>query len=77
LHLPNQLAPFSITAVQSKQFTSLRQPDGHRGIHLDGGSFERLTLWIDVYAQKLGAFNKEQEQQLSKFRRNIRCFLAE
>ena len=64
-------------AVQSKLLALLRQPDGHRGVHLDDDSFERLATWIDVYAQKLGSFSQKQEQELSEFRRNIRSLLAE
>ncbi|MES0447399.1 MAG: hypothetical protein ABUJ92_12720 [Desulfobacterales bacterium] len=77
LQLPDQLAPSTAPAVQSKLFTLLRQPDGHRGVHLDDDSFERLATWIDVYAQKLDSFSQEQEQELSEFRRNIRSLLAE
>jgi hypothetical protein len=64
-------------AMQSKLFNLLRQPDGHRGVHLDDESFERLATWIDVYAQRLGSFSHEQEQELIEFRRNIRSLLAE
>jgi hypothetical protein len=64
-------------AMQSKLFALLTQPDGHEGIHLDDESYERLATWIDVYAQKLGSFSKEQERELSEFRRNISSLLAE
>jgi hypothetical protein len=64
-------------AKQSKLFALLTQPEGHQGVHLDDDSFERLATWIDVYAQKLGSFSKEQERQLSKLRRDIRSLLAE
>jgi hypothetical protein len=64
-------------AMQSKLFALLTQPEGHQGVHLDDNSFERLATWIDVYAQKLGSFSKEQEQELIAFRRNMRSLLAE
>jgi hypothetical protein len=64
-------------AIQSKLFTMLTEPDGHRGVHLDDDSFERLATWIDVYAQRLGSFSEEQDQELSKFRRDIHSLLAE
>jgi hypothetical protein len=63
--------------MQSKLLALLRQPDGRRGVHLEDDSFERLATWIDVYAQKLGSFSKEQEQELRELRRNIRSLLAE
>jgi hypothetical protein len=64
-------------AMQSKLFALLTRPDGHEGVHLDEESFERLATWIDVYAQKLGSFSEEQEQELREFRRNIRSLLVE
>jgi len=64
-------------AVQSKLLALLRHPDGHRGIHLDDDSFERLATWIDVYAQKLGSFSEQQEQELIDLRRKFRSILAE
>jgi len=63
--------------MQSKLLTLLRQPDGRWGVHLEDDSLVRLATWIDVYAQKLGSFSKEQEQELREFRRNIRSLLAE
>jgi hypothetical protein len=64
-------------AMHSKLLNFLRHPDGHQGVHLDDDSFERLATWIDVYAQKLGSFSEEQEQELRVLRRNIRSLLAE
>lgn len=50
---------------------------GHQGVYLDDESIVRLATWIDVYAQKLDSFSKEQERQLSMLRRNIRSLLVE
>ena len=63
--------------LQSKLFAMLTQPDGHKGVHLNDDSYERLATWIDVYAQKLGSFSEEQEKQLIALRRSIHSLLAE
>jgi hypothetical protein len=65
------------SAVQSKLFALLTKPDGHRRVHLNEDSFERLATWIDVYAQKLGSFSEQQEQELIDLRRKFRSILAE
>jgi hypothetical protein len=63
--------------MHSKLLNLLRRPNGHQGVQLGDDSFERLATWIDVYAQKLGSFSEEQEQQLRDLRWNIRSLLAE
>jgi hypothetical protein len=64
-------------AANSKLLALLAQANGHQGVRLDGESFERLATWIDVYAQRLGAFSERQEQELCELRREIRFMLAE
>lgn len=41
---------------------------GHYNVKLDASSRERLIVWMDAYAQKLGSFSPEQETQLEQFR---------
>jgi hypothetical protein len=64
-------------AAKSKLLALLTGPDGHQGVRLDDESFNRLVTWIDVYAQKLGSFSEQQEQELRELRHKIRSMLAE
>jgi len=63
--------------MQSKLLTLLRQPDGHRGVHLEDGGLVRLAKRIDVYTQRLGSFSEEQVQDLIELCRNISALLTE
>jgi hypothetical protein len=63
-------------AGQSKLLAMLTSKDGHGGIHLNQESFERLSTWIDVYAQRQGSFSEHQEKALLKFRKQIAAILA-
>lgn len=47
----------------------LDRAEGHRGVVLDPDSRERLTTWLDVYAQRVGAFSPEQEAELERLLR--------
>jgi hypothetical protein len=51
------------TAANSKLWRLLDA--GHRGVRLDADSRARLATWMDTYAQRLGHFSDEQEQQLA------------
>ena len=55
----------------------LSDKNGHEGIILDADSIERLTTWIDVYAQRQGSFSEHQEQHLLAFRKQIKSILTE
>jgi len=44
----------------------LDRPEGHQGVVLDPDSRARLVTWLDVYAQRAGAFSPEQEQDLER-----------
>ena len=64
-------------ASNSKLLAMLTGPDGHEGVRLDDDSLERLITWMDVYAQRLGSFSEQQEQQLRELRRKWALLLAE
>lgn len=40
----------------------------HPGLQLKAESLERLAVWMDTYAQKLGAFSSDQERRLEALR---------
>jgi hypothetical protein len=44
----------------------LDRPEGHHGVVLNADSRTRLITWLDVYAQRAGAFSPEQEQELER-----------
>lgn len=50
---------------------------GHHQVALDDADMGRLALWLDIYAQRLGAFDDEQEQELLALRREMAPLLAE
>jgi len=60
------------TAANSKLWALLTKAGGHKELKLDRDSLERLATWMDTYAQRMGHFSEEQEQQLLEFRRT--CF---
>lgn len=64
-------------AANSKLLVLLTEANGHYGVRLDDDSFNRLVTWMDVYAQKLGSFSAQQEQELRELRYKIRSMLAE
>jgi len=41
---------------------------GHHGVRLEAGDMERLIVWMDTYAQRLGSFSPAQEQELMLLR---------
>ena len=56
-------------ALQSPMLRLLTDPAGHHGVQLDGPSVERLVTWMDTYAQRVGTFSREQEEDLQRLRR--------
>jgi hypothetical protein len=55
-------------ASESRLLKLLRAPGGHYGVTLDADSLERLTTWMDTYAQYQGSFSEEQEEHLRQLR---------
>jgi len=62
--------------MNSKLYALLTRPKGHEGVRLDAADLERLVLWMDLYAQRLGSFSEAQEQQLLKLRHEWAHLLA-
>jgi len=58
-------------AAQSKLMKMLTKDKPHHDVKLDPDSFNRLTTWMDVYAQKQGSFSQNQEQALTDLRRKV------
>jgi hypothetical protein len=63
-------------AASSKLMGLLNRPEGHAGVKLDPDCAERLTTWIDTYAQRQGSFSEKQERELEQFREKVRDMLA-
>ena len=49
----------------------------HSNVRLDTEAMERLTTWLDTYAQRLGSFSDAQERHLEKLRQQWSPLLAE
>jgi hypothetical protein len=64
-------------ARQSALLALLSQPDGHGGARLDATDLERLVVWMDAYAQRLGAFDERQERELERLRKTWAGLLIE
>jgi hypothetical protein len=43
---------------------------------LDGDARERLTVWMDTYAQRLGSFDAQQEEELRRLRQEWSSLLT-
>lgn len=64
-------------AANSKLLAVLTSQDGHQGVRLGADSFNRLVTWMDTYAQRLGSFSDDQEEQLRALRQKMAPLLAE
>jgi cytochrome c553 len=69
--------PGQCPASQSKLLALLTGDGGHEGLHLDADSRYRLAVWMDTYAQVLGSFSKQQEDELRQFKQKLAGMLAE
>jgi hypothetical protein len=49
---------------------------GHYGVQLGSDDRQRLLTWMDTYGQRLGSYDKGQEQQLLELRRRMATMLA-
>ncbi|UCG57207.1 MAG: discoidin domain-containing protein [Phycisphaerales bacterium] len=65
------------TARKSKLLALLTDGVGHKDVHLDPDSLDRMVTWMDVYAQRLGSFSEHQEQRLRELRQRMSALLAE
>ena len=64
-------------ARQSALLALLDAPKPHYDITLTAEDRERLATWMDTYAQRLGHFSDEQEQELVELRRACAGLLIE
>ena len=49
---------------------------GHYDVRLGPAEKDRLVTWMDTYAQRLGSFSKEQEDQLIRLRQRMAGIMA-
>jgi hypothetical protein len=63
-------------ARNSTLLAMLRDAKGHQGLHLDGASLNRLTIWMDLYAQRQGSFCEAQEKELEQLKQKLKPLLA-
>jgi hypothetical protein len=64
-------------ARRSKLLALLTQGQGHYDVRLDPGSHRRLVTWMDTYAQRLGHFSDQQEEELRRLRQEMAAILLE
>ncbi len=64
-------------ASRSKLLKALANGKGHEDLQLTDDDFNRLVTWMDVYAQRLGSFSEQQEEQLHQLRQRMAHLLAE
>ncbi len=62
--------PGECTAANSKLWALLTRDTGHEGVVLDAESRERLSTWMDTYAQVRGSFSESQEEELRQIRQS-------
>jgi hypothetical protein len=68
--------PGDCPARQSKLLRLLIQEQDHYGARLAAEDLERLATWMDTYANQVGSFSPEQEEQLKQFRQEFAHLLA-
>jgi hypothetical protein len=49
---------------------------GHYDVRLTEDDWQRLTTWMDTYGQRLGSYDRQQEDQLVELRRKLEPILA-
>ena len=64
-------------AATSALLALLSRPEGHYQVKLDAQARERFAVWMDTYAQRLGAFSADQERRLEDLRRDCADLLTE
>ena len=64
-------------STQSSLLKKIATHEHDYGIKLDEEANERLITWIDTYAQRLGSFSEDQEQELRELRRQYAYLLNE
>jgi len=64
-------------ARNSKLMALLLSAEGHYGVRLEGKDLQRLTTWMDTYAQRLGHFSDQQEAELLQLRQKLAPMLEQ
>ncbi|MCP4783473.1 MAG: hypothetical protein GY903_08415 [Fuerstiella sp.] len=64
-------------ARNSKLLELLTRDAGHYGVQLSGEDFQRLVVWMDTYAQRLGSYSDDQEERLRELRHVVAPLLDE
>ncbi|MCD6394587.1 MAG: discoidin domain-containing protein [Planctomycetes bacterium] len=63
-------------ARRSKLLALLTTPTDHQGIRLTKDQYNRLTTWMDTYAQRQGSFSPQQEKELKNLRHQLANLLT-
>lgn len=64
-------------SLKSRLMALLTADGGHAGVRLDADDLYRLSLWMDTYAHRQGAFSDQQEAELVAFRKSLSGLLQE
>ncbi len=64
-------------ASQSHFLKTITGPKGHHDVKLSAADLERLIIWMDTSAQKLGSFSEDQERRLIALRQRVAGLLIE
>jgi hypothetical protein len=64
-------------ARKSKLLALLKDEKNHAGVKVDAESLSRLTIWMDLYAQRQGHFSPQQEKELREFRAKLASLLVQ
>ena len=70
---------YSVTGGCAARMSPLVQllEQGHYDVKLGGEEWDRLITWMDTYAQRLGSFSQDQEQQLRQLRQEWASMLGQ
>ena len=63
-------------AITSPLLALLTAPEKHYKVELSPEEIERLTIWLDTYGQRLGAFSDDQERNLEELKARSADMLA-
>ena len=63
-------------AITSPLLALLTAPEGHYKAVLSPEEVERVTVWLDTYGQRLGAFSDDQEHRLEELKAQSAELLA-
>jgi hypothetical protein len=58
-------------SLQSRLFQRLTDPNGHHGVALSAEELRSFATWVDTYAQIVGSYSEQQEQELIELRSNF------